>query len=884
MSDKDTEVKVKFGAETAALKDGLSGAAQAVQNALNSITNAFSGMASTVSRTTSEAAESAKKMADGMEGGFGKVTGVIGKFNVAMAAVGAVLAGGAAFKAAVGATQEFYGENMKLARALGISATQASVLNIALGDVYISAETFTNAASMLSRQVRTNEADLKKMGVETRNADGSLKEMDEMMMSAIKVLGQYKEGTDRTIAAQKLFGRGAQEAAQLVKVNANVIEEARKKAEDLGLTMTEQNVKAARAYKAAMNDAGDVMLALKKVIGDILMPILTKLAQWWSEVGPAAVVVMRVAIASLAAAFWTLKNAVVLTWEVINAMVNSVGAPIMALGRAISKAMSGDFIGAKQELTAIPGQIANAWIAAYKNIKASSLEAGNAIIEAFNPSKKAAEKTISGTKSASDLLKQPKDKTDKDQSRMGEWENELMGLKLKYEAENNLREMSKEQEIEYWKDIQTRHKLTREEQLAVDRKMLTLQLDINKEKFADEIAALRVSLEQYKNNMMQREAIAQQIYEKVKARYGAESKEAQAAAAEIGRIRKAAADQEKKAILDAANTFREQKLGEVDLEAQMAQQQQALGLITKAELLRLEQEFENQRYAIKQAALEERMQLLLQDPDANPEEIRKTLDSILEIRRQHELKLREIKQAAYLEDNKYSMSFLGGLQGQFESTVNSMLTTTKSFRATMAELFGGIYKSFVSEMITKPLAQWAMRYLRETALYKMLMGEQIASQGMASSATTGIKATEASAVVGSNAAEAASGAAASQAAIPIAGWALAGAAFAATMAMVLGARGQIRSARGGFDIPAGSNPMTQLHEKEMVLPAKYADTIRDMSEGGGGGGGVKDVHFNVSAMDGDSVRKFFNQHKIEIMRSIKEAARNGTQLNMKFRS
>jgi hypothetical protein len=42
------------------------------------------------------------------------------------------------------------------------------------------------------------------------------------------------------------------------------------------------------------------------------------------------------------------------------------------------------------------------------------------------------------------------------------------------------------------------------------------------------------------------------------------------------------------------------------------------------------------------------------------------------------------------------------------------------------------------------------------------------------------------------------------------------------------------SAADGYDIPAGVNPMTQLHEKEMVLPAKYADTIRTMTGTDGG--------------------------------------------------
>ena len=45
------------------------------------------------------------------------------------------------------------------------------------------------------------------------------------------------------------------------------------------------------------------------------------------------------------------------------------------------------------------------------------------------------------------------------------------------------------------------------------------------------------------------------------------------------------------------------------------------------------------------------------------------------------------------------------------------------------------------------------------------------------------------------------------------------------------------SARDGYDIPAGVNPMTQLHEKEMVLPQAQANVIRDMAKSGSGAGG-----------------------------------------------
>jgi hypothetical protein len=62
------------------------------------------------------------------------------------------------------------------------------------------------------------------------------------------------------------------------------------------------------------------------------------------------------------------------------------------------------------------------------------------------------------------------------------------------------------------------------------------------------------------------------------------------------------------------------------------------------------------------------------------------------------------------------------------------------------------------------------------------------------------------------------------------------------------------AAAKGFDIPAGVNPVTQLHQREMVLPAELADAVRDMT-GGGGGGAVQPV-INISAWDARGVESW----------------------------
>lgn len=84
-------------------------------------------------------------------------------------------------------------------------------------------------------------------------------------------------------------------------------------------------------------------------------------------------------------------------------------------------------------------------------------------------------------------------------------------------------------------------------------------------------------------------------------------------------------------------------------------------------------------------------------------------------------------------------------------------------------------------------------------------------------------------------------------------------AFGASMATAAEAfQAATFAASGGFDIPQGVNPVTQLHSKEMVLPAHLADPMRQFLSGGKAGGAP--VHLHVHAVDGQSVKRLFNRH------------------------
>ncbi|OFV39643.1 phage tail protein [Neisseria sp. HMSC15C08] len=290
----------------------------------------------------------------------------------------------------------------------------------------------------------------------------------------------------------------------------------------------------------------------------------------------------------------------------------------------------------------------------------------------------------------------------------------------------------------------------------------------------------------------------------------------------------------------------------LDMEKDAADQALANGRISQLERLDLEIEFENRRYQIAYDALQERIALAEQDPTYSQVAIDKLKQQMAELGQGHEREQGKNKGKREQQRRKDAPSFAemledGGknvwqtAQDQMGQAFSAMLSRTQTFSQAMTGFFKSTGQAFIQEMVTKPLMGMMKRMVQESAIYKSIFGAKQSMEQAGAAATVATKTAETSAVVGANATQAASGAAASQAAIPITGPALAAAAMGAMFALVMGLVGggggsktsttttRIPSAAGGWDIPAGINPLTQLHENEMVLPAEHAQTIREMA-------------------------------------------------------
>ncbi len=202
-----------------------------------------------------------------------------------------------------------------------------------------------------------------------------------------------------------------------------------------------------------------------------------------------------------------------------------------------------------------------------------------------------------------------------------------------------------------------------------------------------------------------------------------------------------------------------------------------------------------------------------------------------------------------------------GIHTAFTNTISKLRQTGGTFRDFMRGLFQNIVDAFAASQLKMLEAHAAM----------WLSQKGITAQGVLE--TVALNAWGAIRVIAMKAAEAAAGAWSAISGIPYVGPFLAPAAAASALAGVLALAGTIRSAAGGFDVPAGLNPITQLHAQEMVLPKQYANVIRGLAGGGGGRSG--DVHLHVHAIDAGGVRQFMMKHKDAVATAAHAAADNG---------
>lgn len=315
-------------------------------------------------------------------------------------------------------------------------------------------------------------------------------------------------------------------------------------------------------------------------------------------------------------------------------------------------------------------------------------------------------------------------------------------------------------------------------------------------------------------------------------------------------------------------------LGEIDAAEKTAQHHAQIGKISSAKLIEQQLEFIDRRYALQAGDIQSRIDLANTDPSANPEKVAEMEGRKEAVFREFSARRLEISRSEVREQAQMWTDLQGRMSSLWDQGVNAMLNGTLTWSNAMRGIGREMITWFITDVVGKPVKAWLLGETLKTGATEQGVAIRIAMEIGASIKSIAIWSATAIKNILVSAWSAMAAAWAAISAIPVIGPALAPVVAGATFLGVAALAGSIASAEGGYDIPRGVNPITQLHEREMVLPRAQADAVRGMADGDGGGGGGP-ITINVSATDSAGVRRFFMDNKSALSDAIKSAVRDG---------
>jgi hypothetical protein len=430
---------------------------------------------------------------------------------------------------------------------------------------------------------------------------------------------------------------------------------------------------------------------------------------------------------------------------------------------------------------------------------------------------------------------------------------------MEQEAQGTAQAYSLQSEADYWQAVLARTNLSAKDRMAVQQKWLAAHAQLTKQAIAIEMDGFKQSeIAAGKNAELKLVTVRMETRE-IARLYGQQSTEYAAAKDRERQAERAAADQAIQLADEVASHRERMALAGVSASEAAAQHQVAMGLITNSQLLALERDFENQRWAIEQQGVQARIELMKNDPGHDPVALEKLNNQLALLEQQHQAKLTDGLRKAEIERAKIIHGSIGSMSSAWAGAISKMVTLQQGFTATIKGLWTGLQQAIgnaigqmLQELLTKEITHLAVK-----------LGLMKAEHAAATSKAVG---------------EAGAGGVASMAAAPFP-LNLGAPTFGASMAAAAASFGAVGFAEKGYDIPAGVNPLTQLHQREMVLPAQYADVIRGMAgNGAANDGGAIHMHFNGPA-NRREIEKWIADHSSGVADGLRRAARANVRAN-----
>ena len=193
--------------------------------------------------------------------------------GAAAGALGAI--GGLAYKAATNAD-----DLNTLAKQTGFTTAELQKFQYASDLVDVSMSDITGAATKLKKAVASDSKELAALGVKTKNADGTMRNINDVFYDTLAALGKIDNETERDAKAMAIFGKSADSLAGIVDDGGSALKSLGQEAEEMGLIMSQDTLDSLNA----VNDKIDKLKAQAKArlaetgakAMEALLPVLEK--------------------------------------------------------------------------------------------------------------------------------------------------------------------------------------------------------------------------------------------------------------------------------------------------------------------------------------------------------------------------------------------------------------------------------------------------------------------------------------------------------------------------------------------------------------------------------------------------------------------------------
>lgn len=780
-----------------------------------------------------DASEKAKNLGENADiagvrlGGMAKSMGVVALAAVGISAAIGLVKWGAAFGDAAEQLD-------KTAQKLNMTATEVSKWNALATTAGMSTSSFASSATRLERAMfaaanggKAQKAAFDQLGIsidKNSTATGTLLQISDKFKT-------MENGPKKIAAAMTLMGRSGAEMIPIFNQGSEAIKEQFELADQYGAVISESMQAAGLAVDNAMDEMSLGMQGVKNTLFEALAPAIVATTEFMNDMvksfidsyraGGVVKTTIDIVVGALKVAITataTVITAFRVMWNAIQGITTAVVGSAMVMARVWQDVKSGNLV------------------AAAANAKAGFSAVGKEAVKSWGDAKNAVgdyQKFVKTT-----WGKGPKGTKPQTGGELGD---------LSTGAGKGTGSKKKDTSVEDAKRAAEEKRRIAEQALRAELEDLDYKQDLAKENY-DTVLAL------------EEEKLA-----KIKAFYGEDSREYTKAmraktrlemdhVQDVIRLNREKTKKLEQIAEMRADTERDLLNISLDAEREHFDALDSLGNVSNAQRIASRMAFqqkdqaaqvahENKIFQIKTQSIKDQIAL---DGLLEPERA-KLLSELELLQVEHEGKMLRIAASSSSEIQRINdmaaqqtadkwRGMIEPIGSAFDGFLQSMWTRSQSFSQGLIQMADQIVGSFIS-MGVKMAQDWIMREIMKTTATQAQNGIRVASDATAAAVSSTTSAAAGLTQVTTNAAVGASGAFAATAPIPFVGPGLAPGVAAAAMAAILGFGGMIASAAGGYDIPAGVNPMTQLHEKEMVLPAKFAVPLRQMLQGAGPQGG-----------------------------------------------